>query len=592
MSQSMTAISGMVLMTRNLIQCVANAVRLAIVAGAIVGTTCAAEPAKSKSKSRQSAATVVRAQNAEKQATAVGSEHRDEEIFDQDLETISSFSQVDLTAPCVMPVGPNCTDVFGTPSQSAMPGQSPTPDNAAFPTPQMPSSPAPGSSMAQLPSGTGALGNSSNIPGFAGDFFGGSVASGSVANSILGQFTLSRNGNPNDFVQVTSNGGVPNQFQTTNTYANRTLGGVFSLPGQQGLALVSGRSATVQFNPPESGSPVNPQVVTIYNLASNSNTGGIDPALTTGRTKLAEGSSPIPRDRVFFNYSYFDNAKLTSNGIYVNRYTPGIEKTFFNGNASVELRLPFASTLSSNIDTSTGFVNPTDFQFGNVTIYTKALLYQNSTFACSTGLGFTVPTASNINFRQGSQQTLRVSNDSVHLLPFVGGVYTPNDRFYSQGFLQFDFDSNGNRVYSTTDLQGVTGNSLNLIGRVQDAAFLYASVNAGYWVYRSDTPGTTGLTGFSPIAELHYNRSLQSGDQVAILGQPVYGQSSTNVEVLNAVIGANMLFGRSRILTTAFTTPLGMGVDRQFNGELRVMFNWYFGGGNSSPATRVGRAQF
>ena len=103
------------------------------------------------------------------------------------------------------------------------------------------------------------------------------------------------------------------------------------------------------------------------------------------------------------------------------------------------------------------------------------------------------------------------------------------------------------------------------------------------------------------VETVHYNRNLQNGN--VINGQigsgdmatinTLYGSAFTNIEVLNAVVGANMLFGRNRILTAGYCTPLGMGVDKQFAGELRIMFNWYFGpGGNSSTLTRAGRVQF
>ncbi len=61
--------------------------------------------------------------------------------------------------------------------------------------------------------------------------------------------------------------------------------------------------------------------------------------------KLSENTSPIPRDRVFVNYSYFDNVPLQQGGVDVNRFVPGFEKTFFNGITSVEVRAPMASTL-------------------------------------------------------------------------------------------------------------------------------------------------------------------------------------------------------------------------------------------------------
>ena len=91
-----------------------------------------------------------------------------------------------------------------------------------------------------------------------------------------------------------------------------------------------------------------------------------------GKTKLADDNSPIPRDRVVFSYDQFNSVPLTPNGFDVHRYAPGIEKTFLDGCASVELRLPFASTLSSvgTLDGST----PRDTEFGNVNLTFKGLL--------------------------------------------------------------------------------------------------------------------------------------------------------------------------------------------------------------------------
>ena len=141
-----------------------------------------------------------------------------------------------------------------------------------------------------------------------------------------------------------------------------------------------------------------PRSVEIYRLVSNPITGGTDPGVTTGRMMVSENTSPLPRDRVFFNSSYFDGTRLAPGGINVSRFTPGFEKTFFNGDASIEVRTPFASTLSSTIDTSSGAATSNDVQWGNVTMYAKALAYRSQTFALSTGMGITLPTANNVVF--------------------------------------------------------------------------------------------------------------------------------------------------------------------------------------------------
>src|SRR5436190_13788331 len=58
---------------------------------------------------------------------------------------------------------------------------------------------------------------------------------------------------------------------------------------------------------------------------------------SVGVMKFAENGSPIPRDRFFVNYSYFDDVNLIPGGMAVRRLTPGFEKTFFDGTTSFEL---------------------------------------------------------------------------------------------------------------------------------------------------------------------------------------------------------------------------------------------------------------
>src|SRR5262245_3521408 len=62
-----------------------------------------------------------------------------------------------------------------------------------------------------------------------------------------------------------------------------------------------------------------------------------------GLTKISDDNNPLPRDRVFFDYDYFNRVPLTSSGFNVHRFSPGFEKTFFDMRASIEVRFPFAS---------------------------------------------------------------------------------------------------------------------------------------------------------------------------------------------------------------------------------------------------------
>jgi hypothetical protein len=317
---------------------------------------------------------------------------------------------------------------------------------------------------------------------------------------------------------------------------------------------------------------------------------GAAPSITTGRQKLAENASPIPRDRVFVNYSYFHNTPLAAGGVDVNRVTPGFEKTFFNGNASFELRTPFASTLDSTVDLN-GVTNNTNTEFGNMTMYFKYLFYTDSQWALSTGMGIAVPTADDFVVRgqnaAGQNITLtRIENQSVHLLPFIGGVYTPNDRFFVQGLVQIDVDANGNPVtvsgFDSNDFTGVQRS----LGRGYDYTYMYLDINAGYWIFQDHGSGRF-VTGLAPIAELHLNQSVGGANSVAggVDGVNWNFQSGGAVSQLNSLVGMTAILRDTSTLTLAYCTPLT--TQRAFDGEFRLNFNWYFG--NSRPTNRLMR---
>ena len=322
-----------------------------------------------------------------------------------------------------------------------------------------------------------------------------------------------------------------------------------------------------------------------------------------GQIKLMEAGSPIPRDRVMLNYSYFSGVPIGTNGLNVNRWTPGFEKTFFEGNSSFEVRVPMAITGASTfIHDDVSSINSTDYQFGNVTTFLKTLLYRDDTYALTAGGGLVLPTAANtVMVSSGDHKyhtDLIIRNDAIHLMPFLGGTYTPDDRFFSPSMVQIDFSANGNPVsVESISPQFPSGERgpLKRIGSLNDATFLYASVGTGYWLHRAPV-STSRLTGIAPIVELHYNRSLQPTDTVTIpnsgftyylRGQTI-GSKDSNIEVINAVFGLTILADDNKSLTAAYTVPIGGGSDMQFTGEVRVLFNWYFGG----PANRQTRVQF
>src|SRR5262249_19027286 len=70
---------------------------------------------------------------------------------------------------------------------------------------------------------------------------------------------------------------------------------------------------------------------------------------TDGRIQIGEVINPLPRGRFVFDYDLFSGVPLGVGSRDVNRFVFGFEKTFFDGQASVEVRVPFAATLNSDL---------------------------------------------------------------------------------------------------------------------------------------------------------------------------------------------------------------------------------------------------
>jgi hypothetical protein len=296
----------------------------------------------------------------------------------------------------------------------------------------------------------------------------------------------------------------------------------------------------------------------------------------------------MPRDRVFMNYSFFDNVPLNPgpngvSGVDVNRWTPGAEKTFFNRVASVEIRLPFAGTLSNDINFG-GNNNTASTQFGNVFLAFKTLLYRTNTLAFSGGMSMTLPTANGLTIENPATgiSQLTLSNSEVHLQPFLAFLSTPNDRFYWQGLCQVDMAANSDTLTLTAP-----GSPLST-GTYRDQTFIYTNISAGYWLYRNQCSRL--ITGFSPIFEFHYQKSV-SYNNAPTLGPAAdtitFTVPGANFGLINLTVGGNVQLGPMSSLLMAYACPVGSGTDKEFAGELRVMFNRRFG-----PQSRYTRAQF
>jgi len=387
---------------------------------------------------------------------------------------------------------------------------------------------------------------------------------------------------PASVYQTTADDAFRNNISDTAKYANATA--VYAASASGGLP-----------NNPPSADPQD--AFLFYNYVLDA--GAAIPGYAVGFVKLTENMSPIPRDRVYMNYSYFKNANFYPDKADVNRFMPGFEKTFYDGWTSIEIRTPFAATLGADQFTDPnacnglgGITEYRDIEFGNMSVIFKTLLMERDTWAITAGVQTMLPTAANTSVTTSTNgrpdgaefQSVFIANESVHVMPFLGGIWAPNDRFFNQALIQVARDVNGNLVYvNNTANSNLSGRELNQIGRVYYPTFMYMSFGTGYWLYKDDR---ANFTGFSPIMEIHVNQGLNAfqplkGDTYQI------GVSQGMVSVTNALVGCNFEWGRRSTLTFAYVTPLGAGADRFFDGEVRALYNWRFG-----PQNRLTRAQF
>ncbi len=284
------------------------------------------------------------------------------------------------------------------------------------------------------------------------------------------------------------------------------------------------------------------------------------------RFKIAENNSPMPRDRVFFNYSFFNDVQANFGDI--SRYVLGFEKTFGRKVGSLEMRLPFAATLDSQ-QVADGVI-ARGFQFGDLLLIWKLLLWHDRQFAIAVGNGVAVPTASGTGlYFEDGRQLLDIRNDAVHYLPYFAGSWAPNSRFFTESFVQFDFDGKGDRVFGSS----VGGSTLPQIGRLNDSSILFVDTAFGFWL-RND-PCRRVLTGVAPVAEFHYATTITNADVVSGNGL-VITDISPRIDVLNLTLGTHFRFRRGLNVTAGMTVPLRQGDDEPFDYEALAQVNWIF----------------
>jgi len=226
--------------------------------------------------------------------------------------------------------------------------------------------------------------------------------------------------------------------------------------------------------------------------------------------KIADNASPLPTDRVYFSFNYFDSLNGTGgstpggtfnspividpqgspfgSGLFstttvpgviapnprlnLNREIFGLEKTFWDGNASAEVRVPIYQSQGSF---GGGFQGD---GLGDITAIVKFALINNSEGnVLSVGLATTFPTGPSI-------QTFQGNINSVLLQPFAGYIVNFGDAFI-QGF---------SSVVAPTESK--------------DIALAFNDIGAGYRLYRGDSGSLVSY--ITPVGEAHVTTPLES----------------------------------------------------------------------------------
>jgi len=275
--------------------------------------------------------------------------------------------------------------------------------------------------------------------------------------------------------------------------------------------------------------PPYPSQALPYALAN----GVVTTLVARGAFKISENDSPLPQDRVFLTYNYFNNVAGSLNPpgfpqTDVHREVIGFEKTLFDGNASFEMRLPYIEV------TGDGSVRRDDL--GDLTmIFKYAFLYNRETGnVLSGGLALTVPTGASF---------LQDGVPDIHptlFQPFVGFVYHFGD-FYAQGF---------SAVVVPTDGRDVTSFNNDIAG--------------GCFLYRSRG---SFLTSIVPTVELHVDTPLDHPGAQTL--DPLPG-----IATVDMTAGVTLGLGARSQLGLGVVTPLSG--PKPFDVEAQVYFNCRF----------------
>jgi hypothetical protein len=267
--------------------------------------------------------------------------------------------------------------------------------------------------------------------------------------------------------------------------------------------------------------------------------------------KMADNQSPRPQDRAFVAFNFFDDlSQPASSGLHrvkVYREFFGLEKTFFDGQASVGLRMPLNTISAQSFGPGRG---GTSTAVGDLTVFVKAILCQDRTTGSLLSAGLAVTPPNGPSGFAGSSFARSIPTTSLQ--PFISYIANFGDWFV-QGF-------SGSNI--PTDSRAVT--------------MYYNDIGAGYFLYRADDPDAF-LSAIVPTFEVHINTPLNHRATPTSPGTP---------DVVDLTFGSSFTLGQRAVLSAGVVNPVTG--PRPYELETVVLLNVFFGNRRVPPTPPPG----
>jgi len=265
--------------------------------------------------------------------------------------------------------------------------------------------------------------------------------------------------------------------------------------------------------------------------------------------KIADNQSPVPQDRVYFTFNFFNDVNNRLNnafetaftGVQIYRYIWGFEKTFNDGRGSFGMQLPLNNIFAESREPKLNNGGAST-ALGDLSLYFKHIFaYDPKSGSLATG---------------GLAITPRTAGRTFAGAPFLSGSNTTSIQPYFAYLINF-----GNFY-----LHGFE--SIDTPFDYNQPTMIYNDIGLGYFLYRSAAVDNL-ISAIVPTVEAHANIPLNhrgAYNPFDRFGTP---------DVVDITSGINVRLRQRTIATFGVAVPVSG--PRAFNYELQGLLNFYYG---------------